>query len=206
VQAGAARKPGRPPSSEEAVERRRREIVEAAYVVFSERGYHAAGIADIAARLGIGHGTFYRYFENKRDILDHVVDYGVERFLDAAFFDISLDVDDLGSFRERVLEILTRMFDELEDDPALTRVVLLEATSIDEELTQRIMGLLESYNTLSVPLLRSGVDKGFLRADLDVDSVARAITGMTLAGLFAVMRGAFGKPERTRYIEAAAAP
>ena len=51
----------------------RREIVEAAFECFTERGYHATGIADIAARLGIGHGTFYRYYENKRDIVDHVI-------------------------------------------------------------------------------------------------------------------------------------
>ena len=31
-------------------------------------------IADIAKRLGIGHGTFYRHFANKRDILEHVID------------------------------------------------------------------------------------------------------------------------------------
>jgi AcrR family transcriptional regulator len=28
----------------------------------------------LAEREGIGHGTFYRYFENKRDIVDHVID------------------------------------------------------------------------------------------------------------------------------------
>ena len=41
---------------------------------FSGRGYHQTGISHIAKRLGIGHGTFYRYFENKRDILEHVID------------------------------------------------------------------------------------------------------------------------------------
>src|SRR5258708_7810985 len=74
---------GRKPPTEELIERRRREIIEAAYEVFSPRGYSAAGIADIAERLGMGHGTFYRYFKNKRDILDQVVDYGVERIVSA---------------------------------------------------------------------------------------------------------------------------
>ncbi len=51
----------------------RADILQAAFVEFSERGYHQTAIADIARRLGIGHGTFYRYFENKRDILEHVI-------------------------------------------------------------------------------------------------------------------------------------
>jgi AcrR family transcriptional regulator len=49
------------------------EIIEAAFLEFSERGYHQTAISDIAKRLGIGHGTFYRHFENKRDILDKVM-------------------------------------------------------------------------------------------------------------------------------------
>src|SRR5260370_37466676 len=76
-----SRRRGRRPPPEALVERRRREIIEAAFEVFSTRGYSAAGIADIAERLGMGHGTFYRYFKNKRDILDAVVDYGVERIV-----------------------------------------------------------------------------------------------------------------------------
>ena len=51
----------------------RSDILQAAFIEFSERGYHQTAIADIAQRLGIGHGTFYRYFENKRDILEHVI-------------------------------------------------------------------------------------------------------------------------------------
>ena len=49
------------------------DILEAAFLEFSERGYHQTAISDIAKRLGIGHGTFYRHFENKRDISQHVI-------------------------------------------------------------------------------------------------------------------------------------
>src|SRR5690242_13970166 len=62
-------------------ERRRQEITTAAFKVFAERGYHATGIADIARELGLGHGTFYRYFANKRDIVTRVVEVAVERIV-----------------------------------------------------------------------------------------------------------------------------
>jgi len=42
--------------------------------IFAEKGYHATGIANIATELGIGHGTFYRYFKSKHDIALHVFD------------------------------------------------------------------------------------------------------------------------------------
>src|ERR1700761_2953668 len=59
------------------VERRkeetRREILDAALGCFSEVGYHETAISDIAGRVGIAQGTFYRYFQSKRDIVDEVL-------------------------------------------------------------------------------------------------------------------------------------
>jgi AcrR family transcriptional regulator len=45
------------------------EIVEAAAAVFSEKGYQAARIEDIAARVGILKGSLYYYIESKEDLL-----------------------------------------------------------------------------------------------------------------------------------------
>src|SRR5580698_5817949 len=126
------RRRGRRPPPDELVERRRTEIIEAAYEVFSTRGYSASGIADIAERLGIGHGTFYRYFKNKRDILDQVVDYGVERIVAALEHETPAPATTLDEFREQLHPIGERLFELLDAEPGLGQVVLLEATSIDE--------------------------------------------------------------------------
>jgi AcrR family transcriptional regulator len=196
------RRRGRRPPPEELVERRRTEIIEAAYEVFSTRGYSASGIADIAEKLGIGHGTFYRYFKNKRDILDQVVDYGVERMVAALELETTEAATTLDEFRDQLRHIGERLFGMLDEDPGLGSVVLLEATSIDEEMTQRVMGLLDTFGSLGAGYLRNGVKRGFLRADLDTESLGRAITALTLPGLFAAIRGEAGPAERRRYVEA----
>jgi AcrR family transcriptional regulator len=193
---------GRRPPPEELIERRRREIIEAAYVVFSEKGYSAAGIADIAERLGIGHGTFYRYFKNKRDILDQVVDYGVERFVEVLENETPRPAKTLEEFREQLRHVGERLFALVDAEPGLGQVVLLEATSIDEEMTRRVLGLVDTFGALTAGFLRSGVKRGFLRSDLDTDSVGRAVTSLTLPGLFAAVRGETSAEERRRYIDA----
>jgi AcrR family transcriptional regulator len=193
---------GRRPPPEELIERRRREIIEAAYEVFSEKGYSAAGIADIAERLGIGHGTFYRYFKNKRDILDQVVDYGVERFVEVLEKETPRPAKTLEEFREQLRHVGERLFALLDAEPGLGQVVLLEATSIDEEMTRRVLGLVDTFGALTAGLLRGGVKRGFLRSDLDTDSVGRAVTSLTLPGLFAAVRGETSAEERRRYIDA----
>jgi AcrR family transcriptional regulator len=197
-----ARRRGRRPPPDELVERRRTEIIEAAYEVFSTRGYSASGIADIAERLGIGHGTFYRYFKNKRDILDQVVDYGVERLVSALELETATRATTIDEFRDQLRHIGERLFSLLDEDPGIGSVVLLEATSIDEEMTQRVMGLLDTFGALGAAFLRSGVERGFLRSELDTESLGRAITALTLPGLFAAVRGEAGPEERRRYIEA----
>jgi AcrR family transcriptional regulator len=58
----------RPEVSKEQRQAKREAILAAARDIFAEKGFHAAGIADIAAKLDVGHGTIYRYFENKLDI------------------------------------------------------------------------------------------------------------------------------------------
>src|SRR3954464_5854217 len=63
---------------------RRAQLVAAAREVFGERGYHAATVDDITRVAGVAKGTFYLYFQEKREIyydlvrsfLQHVKDIG----------------------------------------------------------------------------------------------------------------------------------
>jgi AcrR family transcriptional regulator len=52
-----------------AADERKQQILDCALEVFSAKGYHAASIADVCARAGIGRATLYQYFTDKRDLL-----------------------------------------------------------------------------------------------------------------------------------------
>ena len=87
------------------IEKRRNEILAAAFEVFAEKGYHATKISDIAEKLKIGHGTFYRYFRNKLDIFSAVID-NVFIELVSAISDEPPDLtDDLESYRRQIRRI-----------------------------------------------------------------------------------------------------
>ena len=167
----------------------RREIIEAAFDCFAERGYHATGIADIAARLGMGHGTFYRYFANKRDIVDHVITELVERVVAALAAENAPDaVTSLAEYRAqtaRIGEALTRIFG---DDPRIARFLVLEAAGIDAQMRERVLDLHDTAARLTAAYLNHGARIGYLPADLDVGPTARAINGMILAAVIAALR------------------
>lgn len=58
-------------------EARPAEIVQAAYDVFSEKGFAAAKLDDIAARAGVSKGALYLYFATKQEIFEAVVKQAV---------------------------------------------------------------------------------------------------------------------------------
>jgi AcrR family transcriptional regulator len=54
-------------------ERTRSRLVAAGEEVFGRRGYHEASIAEITQGAGVAQGTFYLYFDSKRDLMRAVV-------------------------------------------------------------------------------------------------------------------------------------
>jgi AcrR family transcriptional regulator len=47
--------------------------------VFAERGFHAANVSHICEAAGIGRGTLYQYFANKRSVLEAILRETLER-------------------------------------------------------------------------------------------------------------------------------
>ncbi len=118
-------------------EDRRAQILACARAVFSERGFHPTSIADICERAGIGRGTLYQHFENKRDVFFAVVD------------DIAQRVAEVIESRPRVAQMegveaappqliaaycgrrLRDLLDAVFTDEASVRLVLREARGLD---------------------------------------------------------------------------
>jgi TetR/AcrR family transcriptional regulator, fatty acid metabolism regulator protein len=51
---------------------RRRELLDAAVVVFSRKGFSAARVGDIAEEAGVAHGLLYHYFRSKDEVLETI--------------------------------------------------------------------------------------------------------------------------------------
>ena len=181
----------------------RSDILQAAFIEFSERGYHQTAIADIAQRLGIGHGTFYRYFENKRDILEHVInDTALQLTELLAAENAPTAVSSLADYAEQCRRIAQRFSEFAYANPNMLRLVLLEATSIDADMTQRMFTLINTGGHLTAAYLNNGVERGFLRKDLDTLNTGHAIVGMIMAGMFRLLSDPTNPDVLTPYAEA----
>jgi AcrR family transcriptional regulator len=179
--------------------RRREEIVESAARVFADKGFHEAGIADIAADLGIGHGTFYRYFANKQDIAAEILNRVVERIAETMLEEDPSASRDLAEYRAQVERIVERLFGLFDSDPHLMRFFHFQALTVDPD---SLTAALDRFGEFTALFLRNGVDRGFLRPDLDVELTAQAL----VAVLFDLTRRAAAAPpspaERRRWVTA----
>jgi len=64
----AAKEGARPKRSSALRDERRAKLVTAARDVFGQKGYHAATVDDITRAAGVAKGTFYLYFDEKREV------------------------------------------------------------------------------------------------------------------------------------------
>ena len=182
--------------------RRHGDIIEAAVRVFARKGYRDAGVADIAAEVGIGHGTFYRYFQSKHDVAAQVADRVVERIADALRDEDPEASDTLDEYRAQVERICGRMFDLIDDQPDLMRFFHRESLVVDAD---RLAAAMDGFAAFAAPFIANGVRKGFVRQDVDVEITAQALVGIISEGT----RRALGSPQpaevRRRWIAAGTA-
>jgi AcrR family transcriptional regulator len=158
--------------------RRRREIIEASIKVISEKGYHATRIEDIAAELGMGHGTFYRYFENKKDIFDHVTSYIVQSITEVVAGERPDESDSLQEYREQLFRIGDGMFRVFIDNSHISKILFYEIFGLGEEMEKRIQEIFDLFGRYTEMYLINGVEKEFLRQDLHTRQMALAINAM----------------------------
>ncbi|MDR2586890.1 MAG: TetR/AcrR family transcriptional regulator, partial [Coriobacteriales bacterium] len=60
------------------------EIVDAAEMLFTSKGYETTTVNDILEKVQIGKGTFYHYFKSKEDVMDAVINRMVEGIVKCA--------------------------------------------------------------------------------------------------------------------------
>jgi len=56
----------------QAVEDKRRQLLDAAVRVFARKGFHASRVGDIAEEAGVAHGLLYHYFDSKDEVLEAI--------------------------------------------------------------------------------------------------------------------------------------
>lgn len=188
----------RRPTPEERAAQRREQIIDAAARVFADKGYHEAGVSDIAAELGIAHGTLYRYFNSKQEIAERLLDRVLQRLAQTLLHEDPTASNTLEDFRRQLLSMINRLFDLHERDRDLMRFFQHQSMTIDAD---RIATALDSFTEFIARFMVNGVQKGYFRDDLDIEVMSQSFVGVMFDILRRMLRSEDAAGVRERWIK-----
>lgn len=143
---------------------RRREILGAAARVFRRRGFHDAGMREIAAELEMAVGNLYYYFEDKRELLAYCQMETLEQLLSAADRIRRLEIPAHRKLRRLIGAHLHSLH---EGTPG--SLAHLEIESLSDEWRARVIARRDRYEEAFRAVIEKGIRDGeFRRVDSGV--------------------------------------
>lgn len=171
--------PVRRTRNEERKRRTRQRLLSAAGRVFIRNGYHKPNTADIVAEAGVGQGTFYRNFRDKRDVFETLLRGFISGLLDE-FSEMSAHPPaNAEEYREASIHALGRMVGIVQQNRRLALLFIREAPAVDAHIAQVMAGMYDRFADLAKSYLDHAMESGFARPCRS-DVIAQAIVGMGL--------------------------
>jgi AcrR family transcriptional regulator len=141
---------------------RRAQLVDAARDVFGQKGYHAATVDDITRAAGVAKGTFYLYFEEKREVyyelvrtfLRHVKDIGAS---------VAREVRTAQDFFARSEDAANELVRVFLEHHKLARLTYRESMSLDAELERLLRDFYRDLARVEADNVRLGIELGLFR-------------------------------------------
>ncbi len=154
--------------------RRRKEVMDVAARIFSEKGYEATSIQEIAEEVGILKGSLYYYIDTKEDLLFGVI----EEAYDAALGVIQELEQRDGSALDLIDALVRRHAEVFAGTRLQSSVFFREFRALSEKRQKTIREAADVYNRFVVSQIRRGQRAGEIRSEINARLAAIGIIGM----------------------------
>lgn len=153
-------------------------IIEAATVIFLEKGKDGARMQEIADRAGINKALLHYYFRSKDKLYDEVFINQLKSFLQG----VLSTVKESENFQTFVKELINHYIDNISKQPKLIRFILWEIEKGGESLSKAILESMESTNFRAQQVLhniQTEISEGQIRK-IDPPNFMISLIGMCL--------------------------
>jgi AcrR family transcriptional regulator len=132
---------------------RRQQILAAAIRAFGAKGYHGTQVSDIIAEAGVARGTFYLYFESKREIFEAIVTEIIAKVHQVVH---PINKEDISKVPGEILGNIERATTLLLNNPVLIKIFFSDAVGLDAEFDERLRHF---YGEI-LKAIRGGLENG----------------------------------------------
>lgn len=181
--AAAAEQPaeGQSPRWRRLPEERPRQLIDAAFEVFSDQGLEGARLDEIARRAGVSKGTIYLYFASKEELFRAVVEAKVISVIEAAEQDAQRRASEELSGADDLRRYMTMQWDHLRSRTYLAMYRLVHSELHHFPDLMRFYGneVVERSLRLTASIIGRGIARGEF-VDADPLVTARLVASMLL--------------------------
>ncbi len=144
-------------------------ILDTAVEEFASHGFRQASVNRMVQKLGIAKGSIFQYFGNKEGLFKVVFDHAVE-LVRRSLRQVKQSTAEIDFF-ERIRRSLIAGIQFIDRHPRIYRIYLKMVFQEDFPLRAEFLQQVHLFSAEYLkPLVESGVSRGDLRLDLDVDA------------------------------------
>lgn len=157
------------------IDDRHAEIVDAAILSFSHKGYHDTKISDIAERIGCGVGTIYNYFPSKKDLLLAAVDGIIDMVLGQLSRINEMEDNPIARIKKKGIAFLNN-YSQIKD---IMFILEGEAVGEDADFSNKAATLIAKYTGAMIEDVDDAIGMGLIR-EIDSKAASYELFGMVL--------------------------
>src|SRR5438445_4545701 len=165
-------------------ERRRQELVQAAFNQIAERGFEGLRTRDVAAEVGVNIATLHYYFPTKEALIGGVLEHAMTRFRST----LTPHGSPATQLRNHLRSVRKLMTDEPELGIVMGELALRSAR--DHSIEKIFNQTRDTWQAAMGGLLRRAAREGNLAPGMSSDGVAALIIGTLMASTLPQMREA----------------
>src|SRR6056297_30799 len=126
-------------------------IIRAARELFADNGYHGTNSKEIAARAGVSTGSFYSYFDDKKQVFMEVFRGYYRDITESVFGSIQVDITESADKRSLIRQLLWQLFLAHDIAPGLHRESIAmvyadpDIARISREENEKVISIISSF-------------------------------------------------------------
>ena len=142
---------------------KRRNILDAAIMVFARQGFHSTRVSDIADEAGVAYGLVYHYFNSKDEVLNELFSERWSLLL-AAIGEADASSE---SPRSKLAAVAAFIVDSYRHNPELMKVIIVEVTRAANSFGRtHLPEIRRAYDSIA-KIVADGQKQGAFRRDID---------------------------------------
>ena len=149
---------------------RRNEILDAADVLFSQKGFDGTSTGDLLEKVGIARGTLYYHFKSKEDIMDALIGRYTARILESAG---EIAGDSSIPVYERMLSVVTAMNVRRGNGEEIIKQIHKPQNALMHQKTKR--AVLKGVTPILTRIIEEGIEEGLFCTPYPYESMEMVI-------------------------------